>query len=538
MEFPTEGGVVRAVDGVSFEVARGQTLGIVGESGSGKTVCALTLLGLTRAQGARVSGRALFEGVDLVALPEAGLRALRGSELAIVFQDPLSSLHPLYRVGAQVVEAIRAHREVSRRAARAQAVALLELVGLPGVGGGQIPVDAYPHELSGGQRQRALLAMALANKPRLLIADEPTTALDVTVQAQILALLRHLREELGMALVLVTHDLGVAAEMADEVAVMQAGRILERGSTEQVLAAPQHPYTQELVRAAPTLERQGERETVAEPVAEPLLQVRDLVKRFPVTRGVVFQRQVAAVEAVAGISFELRHGETLGLVGESGCGKSTTARLLMRLLEPTAGEIRFQGRDLAHLQGAALKAARHEMQIVFQDPFSSLNPRRTAGAIVGEPFAIHGLHRDRAERRRAVCELLDRVGLRASHHNRYPHEFSGGQRQRVGIARALALRPKLLIADEPVSALDVTIQAQILDLLRDLRRELHLTLLLISHDLAVVRQLADRVAVMRAGKLVELAPADELYSSPQHPYTRELLAAVPGAHRDGRTIAG
>jgi peptide/nickel transport system ATP-binding protein len=568
VDLPTENGEVHAVDGVSFEVARGQTLGIVGESGSGKTVCALTLLGLTRAQGARVSGRILFEGVDLVTLPEARLRALRGNALAIVFQDPLSSLHPLYRVGAQVVEAIRAHREVSRRAAREQAVALLELVGLPEPAR---RVDAYPHELSGGQRQRAMLAMALANEPRLLIADEPTTALDVTVQAQILALLRRLREELGMALVLVTHDLGVAAEMADEVAVMQAGRVVERGSAEQVLAAPRHPYTQELVRSAPTLaspgkrrEEQGagggqesgagdgeangegdEKESGAGDggqegmaASAPLLQVRDLVKRFPVTRGVVFQRQVGAVEAVAGISFELRRGETLGLVGESGCGKSTTVRLLLRLLEPTAGEIRFEGHDLARLRGAALKAARREMQVVFQDPFSSLNPRRTAGAIVGEPFAIHGLHRDRTARRRAVCELLERVGLTPEHHNRYPHEFSGGQRQRIGIARALALGPKLLIADEPVSALDVSIQAQILDLLRELQRELGLTLLLISHDLAVVRQLADRVAVMRAGAIVELASADVLYSAPQHPYTRELLAAVPGAHRDGRTIAG
>jgi peptide/nickel transport system ATP-binding protein len=548
VDLPTENGVVHAVDGVSFEVARGQTLGIVGESGSGKTVCALTLLGLTRAQGARVSGRILFEGVDLVTLPEARLRALRGNALAIVFQDPLSSLHPLYRVGAQVVEAIRAHREVSRRAAREQAVALLELVGLPEPAR---RVDAYPHELSGGQRQRAMLAMALANEPRLLIADEPTTALDVTVQAQILALLRRLREELGMALVLVTHDLGVAAEMADEVAVMQAGRVVERGSAEQVLAAPRHPYTQELVRSAPTLASPGRRgeeqgagggqesgaggggqEGLA--ASEPLLQVRDLVKRFPVTRGVVFQRQVGAVEAVAGISFELRRGETLGLVGESGCGKSTTVRLLLRLLEPTAGEIRFEGHDLASLRGAALKAARREMQVVFQDPFSSLNPRRTAGAIVGEPFAIHGLHRDRTARRRAVCELLERVGLAPEHHTRYPHEFSGGQRQRIGIARALALGPKLLIADEPVSALDVSIQAQILDLLRELQRELDLTLLLISHDLAVVRQLADRVAVMRAGAIVELASADALYSAPQHPYTRELLAAVPGAHRDRR----
>ena len=560
VEFPTEGGVVHAVNGVSFACARGRTLGIVGESGSGKSVCALSAMGLTRAQGAHISGRILFEGVDLLTLPERRIRALRGDELAMIFQDPLSSLHPLFRVGAQIVEGIRAHREVSRRAAREQAIALLDLVGIPEPGR---RVDAHPHELSGGMRQRAMIAMALANEPKLLIADEPTTALDVTVQAQILGLLRRLREELGMALVLVTHDLGVVAEMADEIAVMRAGLVVERGTAEQVLAAPQHPYTQGLLRSMPTLASPGERGeeqardgkrawekeeeegeegwAVSEEgsaVSEPLLQVRNLVKRFPVTRGVVFQRQVAAVEAVGGISFELRRGETLGLVGESGCGKSTTARLLLRLLEPTGGEIRFEGRDIAQLRGAALKAARREMQIVFQDPYSSLNPRRTAGAIVGEPFAIHGLHRDRAERRRAVCELLERVGLAPADHNRYPHDLSGGQRQRIGIARALALGPKLLIADEPVSSLDVTIQAQILDLLRELRRELGLTLLLISHDLAVVRQMADRVAVMRAGRIVELAPADTLYDSPSHPYTRELLAAVPEARREGDRASG
>jgi peptide/nickel transport system ATP-binding protein len=556
VEFPTEGGVAHAVNGVSFALDQGRTLGIVGESGSGKSVCALSTMGLTRAQGASISGRILFDGVDLLTLPERGMRALRGNELAMIFQDPLSSLHPLYRVGAQVVEGIRAHREVSRRAAREQAIALLDLVGLTEP---SRRVDAYPHELSGGMRQRVMIAMALANEPKLLIADEPTTALDVTVQAQILALLRRLREELGMALVLVTHDLGVVAEMADEIAVMQAGLIVERGTAQQVLAAPQHPYTQGLLRSAPTLERhdqnqhdesrdrpgrgesgkgEGEGEEAGSAASEPLLRVRDLVKHFPITRGVVFQRQVDAVEAVAGISFELRRGEALGLVGETGCGKSTTARLIMRLLEPTGGEIRFEGHDIAHLRGPALKATRREMQIVFQDPYSSLNPRKTAGSIVGEPFAIHGLHPDKAERRRVVGELLDRVGLQPEHHNRYPHEFSGGQRQRIGIARALALRPKLLIADEPVSALDVTIQAQILDLLRELQRELGLTLLLISHDLAVVRQMADRVAVMRAGKIVELAPNETLYSSPTHPYTRELLASVPGVRREGDPIPG
>jgi peptide/nickel transport system ATP-binding protein len=532
VELPTEAGAVLAVDGISFEVGRGQTLGIVGESGSGKTVSALSLMGLTRLEGARVSGRVLFEGADLLTLPESRMRALRGNELAMIFQEPLSTLHPLLRVGAQIVEAIRAHRDVSKRAAREQAIALLELVGIPEAAR---RVDSYPHELSGGMRQRATIAMALANEPKLLIADEPTTALDVTVQAQVLALLRRLRDELGMALLLVTHDLGVVAEMAEQIVVMHAGQIVERGAAGQVLADPAHPYTQGLLHSMPTLDRPHERTCATE---EPLLQVRDLVKRFPVARGVVFKRQMDAVEAVGGISFELRRGETLGLVGESGCGKSTTARLIMRLLEPTDGEICFQGHNIAHLQGSTLKAARHEIQIVFQDPYSSLNPRKTAGSIIGAPFAIHGLHPDRAERRRAVGGLMERVGLLPEHHSRYPHEFSGGQRQRIGIARALALGPKLLIADEPVSALDVSIQAQILELLRELQRELGLALLLISHDLAVVRQMADRVAVMRAGKLVELAASETLYRSPQHPYTRELLASVPGAHRDRRTIPG
>jgi peptide/nickel transport system ATP-binding protein len=544
VEFPTEDGPVHAVAGVTFEVFPGRTLGIVGESGSGKSATSLTVLGLTRRAGAGVSGRVLFAGRDLLALPENQLRSVRGNEIAMIFQDPLSSLHPLYKIGRQLVEAIRAHRDISKSSARARAVELLGLVGIPDPGR---RVDDYPHQFSGGMRQRVMIAMALSCEPSLLIADEPTSALDVTVQAQILDLLRRLRSELGMALVLVTHDLGVVGEMADEIAVMHGGLIVEHGSAEQVLAAPRHPYTISLLRSMPSvprppggsleqplegsLERPPEASIEPPPPAEPLLEVRDLVKRFPVTRGVVFQRRVTAVEAVAGVSFALMPSETLGLVGETGCGKSTTARLLMRLLEPTSGSVRFAGRDITPLKGAPLRAVRREMQIVFQDPFSSLNPRRTAGSIIAEPFAIHGLHPGRSERRRAVAELMETVGLSPEHYSRYPHEFSGGQAQRIGVARALALRPKLLIADEPVSALDVSIQAQILDLLRRLRDEMGLALLLISHDLSVVRSICDRVAVMRAGAIVEIGRVDQIYGSPSHPYTRELLAAVPGGTR-------
>jgi peptide/nickel transport system ATP-binding protein len=546
VRFSTEDGVVHALAGVSFQVSRGRTLGIVGESGSGKTVAALSVLGLTRSHRARVEGRISFEGRDLAALSESQLRAVRGNEIAMVFQDPLSSLHPLYRVGEQLVEALRAHREIAKAPARARAIELLGLVGIPEP---SRRVDDYPHEFSGGMRQRAMIAMALTCDPKLLIADEPTSALDVTVQAQILALLARLQRELGMAILLITHDLGVVAEVAEEIAVMHAGLIVEQGSAERILARPQHAYTQGLLRSVPALARRREsdqreprggepRARERERAPEPLLEVRDLVKRFSLERGVLLQRGAGAVEAVAGVSFELRRGETLGLVGETGCGKSTVARLIVRLLEPTAGEIRFQGHDVAHLKGATLKAARRELQIVFQDPYSSLNPRKTAGSIIGEPFAIHGLHRDKAQRRRTVQELMDRVGLQPEHYNRYPHEFSGGQRQRIGVARALALGPKLLVADEPTSALDAQVQAQILELLRELQRDLELTLLLISHDLSIVRYMADRVAVMRAGKIVELAAGEALYSAPQHPYTRELLAAVPGARRDGRTIPG
>jgi peptide/nickel transport system ATP-binding protein len=537
VSFATEDGEVQAVNGASFAIVRGQTLGVVGESGSGKSVSAMSVLGLTRAEGARVSGSVQFAGRDLLALEERQLRSVRGNEIAMVFQDPLSSLHPMYRVGAQIVEAIRAHRDVAKAQARRRAVELLAQVGIPDPAK---RADSYPHELSGGPRQRVMIAMALANDPALLIADEPTSALDVTVQAQILELLRRLRRERGMALMLVTHDFGVVAEMADEIAVMYAGQVVERGPAERVLTAPEHPYTQRLLRAVPSLEQPRATSAlrgVSESKPAPLLRVSGLVKEYPVDRGVMIRRHHGTVRAVDGIAFEVMPGETFGIVGESGSGKTTTARLIARLLEPTAGEVWFEDREITALRGAALRQVRRELQVVFQDPYSSLNPRRTIGAILAEPLTIHRVGSDRGERRQAVTELMEMVGLSPEHVNRYPHEFSGGQRQRIGIARALALRPKLLIADEPVSALDVSIQAQILDLLTDLKRRLGLTMVFISHDLSVIKQMCDRVAVMHDGRIVELESGERLYSAPNDPYTRELLAAVPSVRRAGRAIS-
>jgi peptide/nickel transport system ATP-binding protein len=532
VSFPSEHGDIPAVGGVSFALRRGRTLGIVGESGSGKSTLALTLLGLTRAQGAKVSGRVQLGGRELTRMDERALRAVRGNEMAMIFQEPLSSLHPMYRVGAQIVEAIRAHRKLGRKAARERAIELLGSVGIPDPA---VRVDAYPHELSGGQLQRAMIAMALCCDPAVLIADEPTSALDVTVQAQILKLLARLVRERQMALVLVTHDLGVVAEMADEIAVMRAGKIVERAPAQRLLTTPEHPYTAVLLRAIRDL--QTPRSSAPPLVEEPLLRVRGLVKEFAIDRGVMLRRRIGAIRAVDGIEFDVRRGETFGIVGESGSGKTTTARLIARLLDPTAGEVRFAGQDITALRGAGLKRVRRELQIVFQDPYSSLNPRRTIGAIVGEPLAIHRIEPRRATRRRRAGELLETVGLDPAYRERYPHELSGGERQRVGIARALALGPKLLIADEPVSALDVSIQAQVLDLLCDLQRRLGLTMILISHDLSVVRHMCDRVAVMHDGRIVELAEVERLYNEPRDPYTRELLAAVPGARREReRTI--
>ncbi|MGW6901332.1 dipeptide ABC transporter ATP-binding protein [Streptomyces sp. NPDC054919] len=525
----------RAVDGLSFTLEEGAALGVVGESGSGKSASAYALLGLHRGTGARVGGSIRVAGVDVQAADDAELRALRGAKAAMVFQDPLSSLDPYYAVGDQIAEVYRVHTRASGRAARARAVEVLDRVGIP---------DAVrrsrsrPHEFSGGMRQRALIAMALACEPQLLIADEPTTALDVTVQAQILDLLHSLRRETGMGLLLVTHDVGVAAESVDEVLVMQSGREVERGPVAEVLGAPRQPYTRELLAAVPRVDAKRP-EPVPVPAArvadagdprpdaavsrvaqtgEPLLEAIDLRREFG--------RGRSRVTAVDGVSLTVHPGETLGIVGESGSGKTTLGRMLVRLLDPTAGRLHYRGTEIGSLSDKALRPHRRELQMVFQDPVASLNPRRSIGESVADPLRAAGALDDTRIRAR-VQELLERVGLDPDRYDRYPHEFSGGQRQRVGIARALAADPKLIVCDEPVSALDVTTQAQVTALLAELQRELGLGLVFIAHDLAVVRQVSDRVAVMRQGRIVEQGSVDEVYGAPQDPYTRQLLAAVP-----------
>ncbi|WP_030915466.1 dipeptide ABC transporter ATP-binding protein [Streptomyces sp. NRRL B-24720] len=523
----------RAVDGLSFTLEEGAALGVVGESGSGKSASAYALLGLHRGTGARVGGSIRVAGVDVQAADDAELRALRGAKAAMVFQDPLSSLDPYYAVGDQIAEVYRVHTRASGRAARARAVDVLDRVGIP---------DAVrrsrsrPHEFSGGMRQRALIAMALACEPRLLIADEPTTALDVTVQAQILDLLHSLRRETGMGLLLVTHDVGVAAESVDEVLVMQSGREVERGPVAEVLGAPRQPYTRELLAAVPRVDAKRPEPVPAARVAdagdprpdsavsrvartgEPLLEAIDLRREFG--------RGRSRVTAVDGVSLTVHPGETLGIVGESGSGKTTLGRMLVRLLDPTAGRLHYRGTEIGSLSDKALRPHRRELQMVFQDPVASLNPRRSIGESVADPLRAAGALDDTRIRAR-VQELLERVGLDPDRYDRYPHEFSGGQRQRVGIARALAADPKLIVCDEPVSALDVTTQAQVTALLAELQRELGLGLVFIAHDLAVVRQVSDRVAVMRQGRIVEQGSVDEVYGAPQDPYTRQLLAAVP-----------
>jgi peptide/nickel transport system ATP-binding protein len=540
--FRGEAGPVVAVDGVSLELRRGRTLGLVGESGSGKSVTSLSILRLLPEE-AHAEGAITFAGRDLMALGERGMRDVRGDRIAMIFQEPMTSLNPVHTVGDQVAEAIVRHRRVPRSEALARTVALFREVGLPDP---ETRMRAFPHQLSGGQKQRVMIAMALSCDPDVLIADEPTTALDVTIQAQILALLRQLRDRRGMAMLFVTHDLGVIAEIADDVAVMYRGRIVESGPVEAIFREPAHPYTRGLLACRPRLDADWTRlptvadflgggDAVAAPLrgeatprdpGKDLLEVHDLRVHFPVRTG-LFGRPTDVVKAVDGVSFSVPAGKTLGLVGESGCGKTTTGRAILRLIEPTGGSVRFDGRDLLAERGASLRRLRREMQIVFQDPFASLNPRMTLGDTLTEPMAAHGIGTTAGERTERAAALLREVGLPAEWLSRYPHELSGGQRQRICIARALSVNPRFVVCDESVSALDVSVQAQVLNLLKDLQDQRGLTYVFISHDLAVVRFMADTVAVMRAGRIVESGPADELWREPREAYTRALIAAIP-----------
>jgi peptide/nickel transport system ATP-binding protein len=611
VQFTTQEKLIKAVDGIDLQLGPGQILGIVGESGSGKSVTALALMGLLPTPVGKVaSGTAFFAAlnaaaefqpaVDLLQLPEVERRHYRGSQLAMIFQEPLSSLNPVYTCGFQLIEALRLHHQLPLSEARRQAIALLQEVKLipsdaelqqqllqsqlqsksADETGLQLQINAqklayldrYPHQLSGGQIQRVMIAIAISCNPSVLIADEPTTALDVTVQATILELLLELRQRRGMSVIFVTHDLGIIAEIADSVAVMYQGKIVETGSVQQIFSHPQHPYTQGLLACRPQPDRclqalptvsdfmevisdaQGEVLLRAKPLDRrppqleisaqtqrerqqalaqqaPLLEVDQLQVFFPV-RG-MFGQTARYFPAVNDVSFQLYPGETLGLVGESGCGKTTLGRSLLRLVKPTGGRVIFAGQDLSQLNKTQLRRLRRDLQIIFQDPSSSLDPRMTIGAAVGEPLQIHFPALSAQQRRDRVVDLLERVGLQANMIHRYPHEFSGGQRQRVCIARALALSPKLIICDESVSALDVSVQAQVLNLLKELQREFNLTYLFISHDLSVVKFMSDRIMVMNRGKIAEIGPAETIYHHPQQPYTRQLIASIP----KGRLLA-
>ncbi|WP_088140045.1 dipeptide ABC transporter ATP-binding protein [Achromobacter xylosoxidans] len=555
VRFKTPERTVEAVRKVSFHVDRGETLAIVGESGSGKSVTSLALMRLVEYGGGRiVNGGMLLrrrsgEVLDLLNAPDSTLQRVRGADVAMIFQEPMTSLNPSFTAGNQIAEALQLHQGLDAAAARAETLRMLERVRIPEA---RAILDRYPHQLSGGMRQRVMIAMALSCKPQLLIADEPTTALDVTIQAQILQLIRQLQEEMDMGVIFITHDMGVVAEVADRVLVMYRGDKVEEGSSDEVFARPQHAYTRALLSAVPRLgAMQGTDEpapfpllrvddatarpqAAAAPVAAastvrrengPVLKVRDLTTSFDITGGILgrVQKRVHAVEKV---SFDLYPGETLSLVGESGCGKTTTGRSLLQLVKSKAGSIEFDGKNIGALRGSAMQTLRQHIQFIFQDPFASLDPRMTVGYSIMEPLLIHGVARGKAAEER-VRWLMDKCGLLPEMIDRYPHEFSGGQRQRICIARALALNPKVVIADESVSALDVSIQAQIVNLLLDLQRELGVSFLFISHDMAVVERVSHRVAVMYLGQIVEIGPRRAIFENPQHPYTKKLMAAVP-----------
>ena len=541
----------QAVRNLSFALSRGETLAIVGESGSGKSVTAMSLLRLLDASSAEIDcdhmllTRRNGERVDLATLSASRLRGVRGADIAMIFQEPMTSLNPVFPVGEQIAESIRLHQGLGKEEALAEARRMLDLVRIPE---SQAILSRFPHQLSGGMRQRVMIAMALSCRPAVLIADEPTTALDVTIQAQILQLIAVLQKEMAMGVIFITHDMGVVADIADRVLVMYQGEAVETGTVAQIFSAPQHPYTQSLLAAVPRLgamngrdlprsfplmtpqhpgasQAETEQDTVVP--GEPILQVRDLVARFPVRSGIL-NRVTREVHAVEGVSFDLWPGETLSLVGESGCGKSTTGRALLRLVESQSGQITFNGERIDTLPANKLQPLRRDIQFIFQDPYASLDPRQTVGYSIIEPLRVHKVMSEEEAQRR-VLWLLERVGLQPEHALRYPHEFSGGQRQRICIARALALNPRVVIADESVSALDVSIRAQIINLLLDLQREMGIAFLFISHDMAVVERISHRVAVMYLGQIVEIGPRRAVFENPQHPYTRKLMAAVPVA---------
>lgn len=553
IDFVTEGGTTTAVQDISLQVNHGEIVAIVGESGSGKSVTALSILQLLPTPPARyIKGDILFrasgkEPVNLLQQSPASMRTIRGNDIAMIFQEPMTSLNPVFTCGHQVQEAIRLHQQIARTAARRQTIELFQQVQLPQP---ERLYHRYPHELSGGQKQRVMIAMAMSCRPQLLICDEPTTALDVTVQKTILQLIKSLQQQVNMGVIFITHDLGVVAEIAHRVVVMYKGNIVEQGNAQEVLSNPQHPYTKGLLACRPILHRKGERlpvvsdfltangKAVTAPVQpvvkkdEPrastaLLEVQNLSVWFPAKKN-FFGKPVEYVKAVDDVSFTVFKGETLGLVGESGCGKTTLGRTLLRLITPTAGSILYNGMNLAATAPAALRKLRKDIQIIFQDPYTSLNPKLTIGAAIAEPLKTHKLITSKKARYDKVVELLEKVNLNASHFHRYPHEFSGGQRQRIVIARALALNPSFVVCDESVSALDVSVQAQVLNLLNDLKREFGFTIIFISHDLSVVRYLSDRIMVMNKGKIVETGDAEQIYHHPQTGYTRQLIASIPG----------
>lgn len=551
VEFHSNDGVMRAVNNVSFDIPQGKTIGIVGESGSGKSVTSLAVMGLLQKPAAKIpQGEIFFDGNDLLKYNDDQMRAIRGNQISMIFQEPMTSLNPVFKVADQISETLRIHKKLSKKQAWDRAVELMNQVGIPNP---SASAHKYPHEMSGGQKQRVMIAMAIACEPKLLIADEPTTALDVTIQKQVLELLFKLQQEYRMSMMFITHDLGVIGDIADDVVVMYRSNVVEKNNAKDVFTSAKHPYTKGLLACRPKLganprrlltvsdfmNEAGEekpvspakievfdKESVPEKSSEILLEVRNLVTQFPI-KGGIFGKTVDHFKAVNDVSFTLKRGQTLGLVGESGCGKTTLGRSILRLVEPASGQIIYNGKDITNVHGEELRLLRRKMQIIFQDPYSSLNPRMTVSEILTEPLIIHKVGSSKAERLDMAKALMQRVGLNANQLNRYPHEFSGGQRQRICIARALMLRPEFVICDESVSALDVSIQAQVLNLLLDLQEEFGLTYVFISHDLSVVNFIADEVGVMNAGKIIEMDKASRIYKNPKEDYTRALLSAIP-----------